>query len=187
MHVSCKKNIDVRIKNQTEDEAGFTIAELMMVVFFTLFVLILLYQMVFFAQAAQKQAMKNTMLTNEVSVPVDIMDRYFSQNKKITTLTDYATYITVPTADGLGATVSFTATSDGLLKMVRNRPSADLVISKKNANVSEEVPLFKLLDIESKPTTDITKAHSVIITIVAKGSANGEPIQSTRTVYFRNR
>lgn len=176
-----------------ESDEGLTLTEFVLVTFFFLFVIILVFQMLFFAQTNAKQANRFATMTNEVGMPLDIMERYFSQNTKIISLGSQTVYMTVAQKDGSGApmgsyyNVTITANEDGTLTFKRSALGSEtFTLSSANLNVETATPLFTFYNLQNAVTTDPTKAAAVKINIVASVPDSSNTVNSQRTIMFRN-
>lgn len=175
-----------------ERDEGLTLTEFVLVTFFFLFVIILVFQMLFFAQTNAKQANRFAAMTNEVGMPLDIMERYFSQNTKIISMGSQTVYMSVAQKDGSGApigtyNVTITANENGTLTFKRSALGSEtFTLSSANLNVGTSTPLFTFYTLENVVTTDPTKAAAVKINIVASVPDSSNTVNSQRTVMFRN-
>ena len=186
------------IKNKTRtfasDDSGLTLTEFLLVAFFFLFVVILVFQIVYFTQENSKLATRYSVMSNEVGVPLDIMDRYFSQNLAIGTMTPYSVQLTIPQKSsttnaytGTNYVVIITAESNGRLTVSRTLLGGTFALSNTNLNVAKGEPLFKFRDKDNKPTTDPAKADVVEIHVISSIPNSDKTVESSRTVLFRNR
>jgi len=168
-------------------EDGFTLIELLLASVFMIFVITLVYQTVSFAQIGAQISARNNVMSGDVGTILDIEDRFLSQNLSLTKSGDYAYDVEVPRRNGTSYYISFMANSDGTFTAYRRAgTSTTFRLSKINANRSSGTPLLELFDSSMNVTTDMTKATSAKITIVAK-DPSGNLVSSSRTVLFRNR
>lgn len=179
---------------KTKDE-GFTLTEFVLVSIFFVFVVILVYQLVYFVDKSTESTRRNAVMTNEIGVPLEILDRYFSQNLQLSPDIGNGLTLTMPgkrSASGVQSpdyVVRFRLTDDNKLLMVRTRSSVTetFVLSDKIANNDTSTPLFSFKDRFGNPTTDLEEADTVRIELVAYLPGDKETVTSVRTVFFRNR
>lgn len=193
-------NILHRSKRYASREDGLTLVELTLVATFSIFVIILAYQLVQFANTGTREVNRNAAVTGDAGVVLDIVDRYLSQNTEFTISDPYTFTLTIPGKSGAADYhVTFASAADGTLTMTRdlNGANEQLLLSSLNANRSSATPFFRfysetgrLLPAGTMPE-NITDVRAVKITIVAKTpNRTGEGysyLNSSRTVYFRNR
>ena len=185
------------------NEDGLSFIELILVSAFAVFIIILAYNLMQYAQVGQRQVNANAAVTGDTGVVLDILDRYLSQNTAITVTDPYNFSLQIPDKSG-GASypVSFSSPrDDGTFVMTRtmNGTTDSLTLSTNNANkISGQGFLQyyyydsqgKLLTSTEVPTA-LDEVRAVKITIVAKNpnakSSSSTYLSSSRTVYFRNR
>lgn len=189
--------------NIASNEQGLTLVELILVSFFGVIILATVYQTVFFARNGLEITQRRAVMTNEVGVPLDIIDRYLSQNTALTSIAPNKCIMTIPqdpTAQESGAyTVTFEAKSNGQLVMLRTKYNTSgtalgtdtLVISERNANIVTNQALFTYYAIDSTTgnyvtTSDPALARYAVVRIVARMGTN-TPVDSSRQILFRNR
>lgn len=189
--------------NIVSDERGLTLVELILVSFFGVIILATVYQTVFFARNGLQITQRRAVMANEVGVPLDIIDRYLSQNTALTSIASNKCIMTIPqdpTAQEAGAyTVTFEAKSNGQLVMLRTKYNTSgtalgtdtLIISDRNANIATGQALFTYYAIDSitgnyVTTTDPELARYAVVRVVAKSGTNA-PVDSSRQILFRNR
>ena len=69
-----------RIKKTIQNEDGLSFIELILVSAFAVFIIILAYNLMQYAQVGQRQVNANAAVTGDTGVVLDILDRYLSQN-----------------------------------------------------------------------------------------------------------
>lgn len=181
------------LKKKVSDESGLTLTEFLLVSFFFVFVVILVFQIVYFTRENSKIAERFSVMSSEVGVPLDIMDRYLSQNTKLVSATPYRVVVNVPQKNASGGptgvtyTVTMWVDTTGKVYVKRSLFEDTLAIAEGNVNVSKNAPMFSLRDIDNQPTTEVTDAYSVVVRIVASIPGSDKTVESSRTVLFRNR
>lgn len=196
------RDISNNLLKAFKNEEGLTFVELILVAAFAVFVIILAYQLLQFAQVGTKQVDANASVTGDTGVVLDILDRYLSQNTYFYTMDANNFTLKIPDKSG-GADyiVNFSATDDGKLTMSRTRNGVtdQLVLSDNNANKASGIGFFQFYDDQGKllgaldAAPSLTEVRAVKVTVVAKNpnpkAADGSDkyISSSRTVYFRNR
>lgn len=193
-------NINKHAKRFFSDERGLTLVELTLVATFSIFVIILAYQLVDFANLGTRQVNTNAAVAGDTGVVLDIMDRYLSQNTELVINDPYSFTLTVPGKSGAADYhVTFASNADGTLTMTRDMSGASeqLLLSSLNANRSGNIPFLRfynetgrLLAAGATPT-NLADVRAVKVTVAAKtpnSTGSGyQNITSSRSVYFRNR
>lgn len=194
------QHINAKAQNLFKQEEGITFVELILVCAFSVFVIILMYQLIFMAQNGATANEKNARMTGDAGVVLDIMDRYLSQNTELLTMGPYEFTVTMPKKDDNPSyPVTFSARDDGRLVMARtmNGTTEELVLSKNNANQAANTGLFSSFidasgsEMSLESGIDFAQVRAVKVTIIAKNpnpkDSNDAYVSSSRIVYFRNR
>lgn len=193
-------NISSKASRALKNEDGLSFIELILVSAFAVFIIILAYNLMQYAQVGQRQVNANAAVTGDTGVVLDILDRYLSQNTAISVADNYNFSLQIPDKSG-GADypVSFSSRDDGTFVMTRtmNGVTDSLVLSTNNANKISGKALLQYYDDQGKLLASLDSSHpldevrAVKITVVAKNpdsrSSDTAYLYSSRTVYFRNR
>lgn len=194
------RNILNKLKKTFRDEEGISFVELILVSAFAVFIIILAYNLMQYAQVGQRQVNANAAVTGDTGVVLDILDRYLSQNTAITVTDPYNFSLQIPDKSG-GASypVSFSSRDDGTFVMTRtmNGTTDSLTLSTNNANKISGQGFLQYYDSQGKllasldASNPLDEVRAVKVTIVAKNpyskSSDTAYLSSSRTVYFRNR
>ena len=194
------RNILNKLKKTFRDEEGISFVELILVSAFAVFIIVLAYNLMQFAQAGQQQVNSNAAVTGDTGVVLDIFDRYLSQNTSLTVTDAYNFSLENPgKSGGSDYPVSFSSRDDGKLVMTRTMGGVtdELILSTNNANKISGQGFLQYYDSQGKLLTStevptaLDEVRAVKITIVAKNpnakSSSSTYLSSSRTVYFRNR
>lgn len=194
------KNIFSRASKAIQKEDGLSFIELILVSAFAVFIIILAYNLMQYAQVGQRQVNANAAVTGDTGVVLDILDRYLSQNTAITVTDPYNFSLQIPDKSGGAAyPVSFSSRDDGTLVMTRtmNGVTDSLTLSTNNANKISSQGFLQYYDSQGKllasldSSNPLDEVRAVKITVVAKNpdsrSSDTAYLSSSRTVYFRNR
>ena len=181
-------------------EEGVTFVELILVCSFSLFVIVLMYQMIFMAQNGANMNTKNARMTSDTGTVLDIMDRYLSQNTELSTTGPYEFTVRMPAKNGnTSYPVTFSASEDGRLIMTRtmNGTTEELILSKNNANQKANQGLFTAFidasgaEMPPNASIDFAQVRAAKVTVIAKNptakTGEDEFLRSSRIIYFRNR
>lgn len=189
-----------KIAGLLAQEDGLSFVELILVCVFSVFVIVLIYQLIFMAQNSAALNEKNARMAGDAGVVLDIFDRYLSQNTELQTFGPYEFTVKVPGKNGAEAyPVTFSAREDGSLVMARtmNGITEELLLSKNNANRAANQGFFTSFvdasgsEMSLETGIDFVQVRAVKVTVIVKNPAskNSEDafIRSSRIIYFRNR
>lgn len=188
-------------------DAGFTLSELLVVISLMGIVLAAAYMFVYAAQASQKGIDREATLARSVSQPLLTMERLIVQNaaidpnlvptgNRLTVLTDQNadnvleqhTFTAVEDANGQGYVDLLTYLVDSNGARVGS-PKQNGHIALNNANIRDNVPLFRYYDAEGVEITDMgaVSFNARRVDVQMRISVAGPSETHTDTIYFRNR
>ncbi|MBN2840164.1 MAG: prepilin-type N-terminal cleavage/methylation domain-containing protein [Coriobacteriia bacterium] len=176
---------------------GFTLTELVVVIALLGVVLGGAYAMFSVAARASAESNREAWMSREIGQPLEYAERVFSQQTALTMVDAYRLEGTTDRDnDNCYETYLFEVTTDGRLLITSSEASDNptpmtATWSTDNRNQAESVPLFRYYDVAgndigAEAGSYIAQyATSVVVTIVAEHE--GDLIESSRRVYFRNR
>jgi prepilin-type N-terminal cleavage/methylation domain-containing protein len=188
-------------------DAGFTLSEVLVVISLMGIVLSAAYMFVHAARASQDQIDREATLARSVSQPLLTMERLIVQNAaidpnlvptgyRLTVLTDQNsdnvleqhTFTAVRDTNGQGYVDLLTYLVDSNGNRVGS-PTRNGHIAVNNANIRDNIPLFRYYDADGVEITDqgavSFNARSVVVQM--RISVDGRSETHTDTISFRNR
>ena len=177
------------------DDSGFTLTELLVVLTLLGVLLAVIFGAVQVVQQGNGIVSAQSQFAQDLSSPLQTMDKLFSQNKRIVSGSQYSATIDMPYDQNLGISKRyvFAADSQGrLIETIQNVSGSGTTVttlksfpmSTHNSNIGQSLPLFQYLD-GSGNTTTTAGARSVLIQI--SSTSDRRTMSTKRQVYFRNR
>jgi prepilin-type N-terminal cleavage/methylation domain-containing protein len=178
------------------DDSGLSLTELLVVLALMGMVLATVYLGINFGYRAQAVAETQTHFAKEISAPLRVMDKAFSQSTVPPTGTAYNEYLVrlrMPIDHVPGRIIEheYEATADGrLLQRVYQISGANRTLlrtvtwSKTNTNRAVGQAMFTYFR-STTPTTNVVAANNVLITLTTE--YGGQVYRDRRRVFFRNR
>lgn len=175
-------------------DAGFTLAELLVVLVLMGVILAAVFMSVLALQRSAEVTERQAQFSNDVSVPMQSMEKVFSENKRIISGDRLSASVTIPSSASTSTTgYTFSVVGSKLYQSAFFvNPSTHVtstvwttVLSSSVANQSNTNDwLFQYVD-RAGNATNTAGASAVDIQIISNW--RGHTLRSTRRVYFRNR
>lgn len=178
------------------DDSGFTLAEVMVVLLILGVVMTAMYAGLQVAQGGVNIAMREGQMEQEIGFPLHIMDKWLSQNQLIEFGDGYTLVFHSPTdalthtylryviaADGTGRLADTVDLVDISTGTVTRQSSGTWSTTNQNRALSR--PVFTYVDESGMTTTTVAAARAVTVELWSK--TDGRLVSGKRHIYFRNR